>query len=145
MDFIIKSKKSKKEVVEILKENTSHFKNNYNNKCKEIFNGEIFDDSFKIKRNKKHIGIVSTMVGRIEESGTGSKITIEMLLHPIVKGIVILWFALVISILFIELFSGKSPSVEETIVSIILGLILYIFLRMDEARKAKGRIEGILK
>lgn len=148
MGFIINSKKSKKEVVEILQENTSHFKSNRNNNCKEIFNGEIFENSFKIKRNKKYIGIVSTMLGNIEDHNTGSKITVKMQLHPIVKGFVIVWFALMISLLIKDLYTYISSGIsmdEETIFSIILGLIVYILLRIDDARKAKKRIEDLLR
>ena len=96
MEFIIKTKKSKNEIAQILQKNTSE-KIRIFCEYDEFFNGEILEESFKIQRNITYKNsFLPVIIGKIKETENGSEIYIKMRLNHLVKGFMTFWFSFVI-------------------------------------------------
>ena len=68
MEYIIKTSKSKSEIIQILENNTSEKRSVFYRNYDEFFNGNISEDSFKIQRNISYRNsFLPVIIGTIKE------------------------------------------------------------------------------
>ncbi len=147
MKFIIESKKSKKEIVQILLENTSEHKSLIFRQYDEFFSGKILDDSFKIWRNISYQNsFLPVILGNLETTEDGCKIYIKTRMCIFVLVFLSIWFTGVIgACLIIPFCKFPMPYVFIPYIMLIFGILIVTIPNKIETKKAKEKLEELLK
>ena len=143
MEFTIETKLSKDEILKIIEQNTSEFRTSiFNQNNGEFFNGKIFADSFKIRRNihYRNTGLPEVN-GKIEKTESGSKVHIKIAQPLIIRFIKWFWFIAVGSICINETIKEKSLIF---IPFLVVGVLVFIVPEKIEAALAKSKLEELL-
>lgn len=151
MNFIIKTKKTKNEVLQIIRDNT-HIENTAFDISKgdEYFEGKIFEDSFKIWRSIRYRNsFLPIIIGKIEETDSGSKVSIKMRMNGFVIGFISIWFIGVILsciTMLLTIFLGTFNITFKFIPFIIpfFGILIVVLPNKIEAKKAKEKLKELL-
>ena len=146
MEFIIKTKKSKNEIAQILQKNTSE-KIRIFCEYDEFFNGEILEESFKIQRNITYKNsFLPVIIGKIKETENGSEIYIKMRLNHFVKGFMTFWFSFVILFCLIMPFINFDlPFCLIPYIMLAFGILLVTIPNRIETKVAKKKLEELLR
>ena len=147
MEYSIKSSKSKSEIIQILKNNTSEKRSVFYRNYDEFFNGKISEDSFKIQRNISYRNsFLPVIIGIIKETENGSQISIKMRLNLFVTGFMTFWFSFVIVFcLMMPFIKFDFPIFLVPYLMLAFGILLVIIPNKIETRKAKEKLEELLK
>lgn len=100
--FTIETKKSKEEVLRIIKEQTScdtpvFWNSIFGNNGKQYFNGKVSEDSFKISRKIWYQNsFLPIIIGEVEENGSGSRTSIKMRMNLFVIAFLLFSFGFLI-------------------------------------------------
>ena len=140
MKFTIETKLSKDEILKIIEQNTSEFRTSILNP--KYFNGKIFENSFKIRRNihYRNTGLPEVN-GKIEETESGSKVHIKIAQPLIIRLIKWFWFIAVGGICINEAIKEKSLMFTQFLV---VGVLVFIVPEKIEAVLAKSKLEELL-
>ena len=147
MRFSIKSNKSKDEIIQILKTNTSERKGLSYRKYDEYFNGTVKEDSFKIQRNINYKNsFLPVIIGTIKSSENGTEINIKMRLNLFIKGFMIFWFTFVVLFCIITPFAQfDMPFCLIPYIMLIAGVLLVTIPGRIERTIAKEKLEELLQ
>lgn len=143
MKFTIETKLSKDEILKIIEQNTSDFRTSILNPNNgEYFNGKIFENSFRIRRNihYRNTGLPEVN-GKIEETENGSKVHIKIAQPLVIRFIKWFWFIAVGSICINEALKEKRLSF---IPFLAVGVLVFIVPEKIEAALAKSKLEELL-
>ncbi|MEL3907006.1 MAG: hypothetical protein P1P65_08305 [Treponema sp.] len=152
MHFIIKTEKTKNEVLQIIRDNT-RIKNTVLDISKgdKYFEGKIFEDSFKIRRIMRYRNsFLPIIIGKIEETDSGSKIKIKMRMNGFVIGFISLWFTVVIisciaMFLAMLLSTFNRPSGFIPFIMFFFGILIVIIPNKIEVKKGQEKLQALLK
>lgn len=147
MKYIINSRKTKAEIIQILKENTSEKRSVFYREYDEFFNGKIFEDSFKIQRNISYRNsFLPVIIGSITEAENGSEITMKFRLNLFVTGFMTFWFSFVIIFCLIMPFiKFDFPICLVPYLMLAFGILLVTIPNRIETKKAIEKLEELLK
>ncbi len=144
MKFTIETKMSKDEILKIIGNNTSEFRTSILNPNNgKYFNGKIFENSFRIRRNihYRNTGLPEVN-GKIEETESGSKVHIKIA-HPLVIRLIKwFWFIAVGGICINETIKEQSLSLHFPV--LVVGVLVFIVPEKIEAVLAKSKLEELL-
>ena len=150
MRFIIETKKSKDEILQIIRDNTyiktSVFDFPTGDK---YFEGSVSENSFKIfRRIHYRNSFLPLIIGSIEahEYGSTLKIKINMRMTIFVSVFTSIWFTGVIAACLIFPFvSFPMPAALVPYIMLVFGILLVIIPNKIEAKKAREKLEELLK
>lgn len=144
MEFIIVSKKSKEAIVKILQENTSPQRES--GSCR-FFNGQILEDSFKIRRNINYRNSFLPVInGVLEETDYGTKVTIKARMESFVRIFMYIWFGIISLACIVTLFSDlEFPFKFIPYFMLFAGILTAVLQYKYEIKKAKAMLEEILE
>ena len=147
MEYIIKTSKSKSEIIQILENNTSEKRSVFYRNYDEFFNGNISEDSFKIQRNISYRNsFLPVIIGTIKETDNGSEISMKMRLSLFVTGFMIFWFSFVIIFcLMMPFIKFDFPISLVPYLMLVFGILLVIIPNKIETKIAKEKLEELLK
>ena len=147
MEYIIKTSKSKSEIIQILENNTSEKRSVFYRNYDEFFNGNISEDSFKIQRNISYRNsFLPVIIGTIKETDNGSEISMKMRLSLFVTGFMIFWFSFVIIFcLMMPFIKFDFPICLVPYLMLVFGILLVIIPNKIETKIAKEKLEELLK
>ena len=147
MKFIVESKKSKDEIIQILKDNTSPARSILNRNYNEFFNGKILEDSFKIQRNINYRNsFLPVLIGEIKKTDSSTKITIKTRMNLFVIIFLCIWFGGVSFGCLITPFADFEIQFKFIpYLMLFAGLLITILPYKYETKKAKEKLEELLK
>lgn len=147
MEYIINSRKTKAEIIQILKENISEKRSIFYSSYDEFFNGKVFDDSFKIQKNISYRNsFLPIIIGTIKETENGSEISLKMRANRFVAGIMIFWFSIVILFCLITPFLKiEFPFCLIPYLMLIFGILLVTIPTKIETKISIEKLEDLLK
>ena len=147
MKFIIETRKSKDEILQIIQKNTSEHKGILFGNNGEVFYGKIFEYSFKIQRNINYKNsFLPVIIGNIDETGSATKVTIKMRLTLFAKGFTSFWFAFVIIYcIMMPFIQFDMPFFLIPYIMLAFGILFVASLCKYETKKAKEILEKLLK
>lgn len=143
MKFTIETKLSKDEILKIIEQNASEFRTSiFNQNNGEYFNGKIFENSFRIRRNihYRNTGLPEVN-GKIEETESGSKVHIKIAQPLGIRLIKWFWFIAVGGFCINEAIKEKSLMFTQFLV---VGVLVFIVPEKIEAVLAKSKLEELL-
>ena len=150
MKFVLETKKSKKEIINILKENTHEdipmSKNVWDdNVFKNFFRGTISDSSFYIQQcTRTQIANVPLVYGSITESLDCTLVHITLKRYKIVNALLAFWFSGVgLLLILISITSPKFFFIPLGMV--IFGILIHIVPYEHFSKKARIKLEELLK
>ena len=147
MKFILESKKSKDEIIQIMKDNTSPARSIFYRNYDEFFNGKILKDSFKLQRNINYRNsFLPVLIGEINETDSCTRITIKTRMNLFVIVFLCLWFG------GVSLGCLITPFVDFEIqfkfipyLMLLAGILITVLPYKYETKKAKEKLEELLK
>ena len=148
MRFIIETKKSKDEILQIIRDNTyirtSVFGFSEGN---TYFEGKVCENSFKICRCIQYRNsFLPLIIGTIEANEYGSTINIRMRMAIPVIVFLVIWFTGVLVGCLIVPFAGfPMPTALVPYIMLVFGILLAIIPDKIEAKKAREKLEELLK
>ena len=147
MEYIINSRKTKAEIIQILKENISEKRSIFYRSYDEFFNGIVFDDSFKIQKNISYRNsFLPIIIGTIKETENGSEISLKMRVNRFVAGIMIFWFSIVFLFCLITPFlKTEFPFCLIPYLMLIFGILLVTIPTKIETKISIEKLEDLLK
>lgn len=147
MEYIINSRKTKAEIIQILKENISEKRSIFYRSYDEFFNGKVFDDSFKIQKNISYRNsFLPIIIGTIKKTENGSEISLKMRANRFVAGIMIFWFSIVILFCLITpFFKIEFPFCLIPYLMLIFGILLVTIPTKIETKISIEKLEDLLK
>ena len=148
MNFIIETKKSKDEILQIIRNNTYITTSVFDfSKGDKYFAGKVSENSFKIFRHIHHKNsFLPLIIGTVEENEYGSTIKIKMRMATFVTFFLSVWFGGVIAACLIFPFAGfPMPSALIPYLMLVFGILLVVIPNKSETEKAKEKLEELLK
>ena len=147
MKFILESRKSKEEIIQVLKDNTSPSRSVFYRNYDEFFNGKIFEASFKIQRNINYRNsFLPVLIGEINETDSGTRITIKTRLNLFVIVFLCVWVGIVFLGCLITPFADFEIQFRFIpYFMLVAGILITILPYKYEAKKAKEKLEELLK
>ena len=147
MKFIIETNKTKDEILQIIKDNTSEHRGVFFSNNGEFFNGKILENSFKIQRNISYRNsFLPVIIGKIEENDFVSKVNIKMRMNLFIKGFMTFWFTFVILFcLMVPFLHFDMPFCFIPYIMLVFGIVLAVLPNRIETRKAKEKLEELLR
>jgi len=147
MKFILESKKSKDEIIQVLKDNTSPCRSVFYRNYADFFNGKIFEASFKIQRNINYRNsFLPVLIGEINETDSGTIITIKTRLNLFVIVFLCIWFGGVSLGCLITPFADFEIQFRFIpYIMLITGILITILPYKYEIKRAKEKLEELLK
>ena len=148
MRFIIETKKSKDEILQIIRDNTyiktSVFDFPTGDK---YFEGSVSENSFKICRCIQYRNsFLPLIIGTIEANEYGSTINIRMRMAIPVIVFLVIWLTGVLAGCLIVPFAGfPMPAALVPYAMLVFGILLVIIPNKIEAKKAREKLEELLK
>ena len=149
MRFIIETKKSKDEILQIIRDNT-YIKTSVFDFPKGVkyFEGGVSENSFKIfRRIQYRNSFLPLIIGTIEKSDYDStlKIKINMRMTIFVSVFISIWFTGVLAGCLIVPFNGfPMPAALVPYIMLVFGILLVIIPNRIEAKKAREKLEELL-
>ena len=140
MFFIIETKKSKDEILQIIRDNT-YIKTSVFDfpKGDKYFEGSVSENSFKICR------CIPLIIGTIEAHEYGSTINIRMRTAISVIVFLVIWLTGVLAGCLIVPFAGfPMPAALVPYIMLVFGILLVIIPNRIEAKKAREKLEELL-
>ena len=148
MRFIIETKKSKDEILQIIRDNT-HIRTSVFgfSEGNTYFEGKVCENSFKICRCIHYRNsFLPLIIGTIEAHEYGSTINIRMRMAISVIVFLVVWFTGVITACLIFPFVGfPMPAALVPYIMLVFGILLVIIPNKIEAKKAREKLEELLK
>lgn len=147
MKFLIETNKTKDEILQIIKDNTSEHRGVFFSNNGEFFNGKILENSFKIQRNISYRNsFLPVIIGNIEENDSGSKVSIKMRMNLFIKGFMTFWFTFVILFcLMVPFLHFDMPFCFIPYIMLVFGILIAVLPNRIETRKAKEKLEELLR
>ncbi len=147
MKFLIETNKTKDEILQIIRNNTSEHRGVFFANNGEFFNGKILENSFKIQRNISYRNsFLPVIIGNIEEKDSGAKVSIKMRMNLFIKGFMTFWFTFVILFcLIVPFLHFDMPFCFFPYIMLIFGIVLAVLPNRIETRKAKEKLEDLLR
>ena len=150
MRFIIETKKSKDEILQIIRDNTYIRTSVFGfSEGDAYFEGKVYENSFKIWRCIQYRNsFLPLIIGTIEKSDYDStlKIKINMRMTIFVSVFTSIWFTGVIAACLIFPFvSFPMPAALVPYIMLVFGILLVIIPNKIEAKKAREKLEELLK
>lgn len=148
MRFIIETKKSKDEILQIIRDNT-YIKTSVFDfpKGDKDFEGSVSENSFKICRCIHYRNsFLPLIIGTIEKSDYDStlKIKINMRMTLFVSVFISIWFTGVLAGCLIVPFAGfPMPAALVPYAMLVFGILLVIIPNKIEAKKAREKLEEL--
>lgn len=148
MRFIIETKKSKDEILQIIRDNTyirtSVFGFSEGNTC---FEGKVCENSFKICRCIQYRNsFLPLIIGTIEANEYGSTINIRMRMAiPVIVFLVIWFIGVLVGCLIVPFAGFPMPTALVPYIMLVFGILLAIIPNKIEAKKAREKLEELLK
>ena len=146
MRFIIETKKSKDEILQIIRDNTyiktSVFDFPTGDK---YFEGSVSENSFKICRCIQYRNsFLPLIIGTIEANEYGSTINIRMRMAIPVIVFLVIWLTGVLAGCLIVPFAGfPMPAALVPYAMLVFGILLVIIPNKIEAKKAREKLEEL--
>ena len=149
MRFIIETKKSKDEILQIIRGNTYIKTSVFDSpKGDKYFEGSVSENSFKIFRCIHYRNsFLPLIIGTIEKSDYDStlKIKINMRMTLFVSVFISIWFTGVLAGCLIVPFAGfPMPAALVPYAMLVFGILLVIIPNKIEAKKAREKLEELL-
>lgn len=148
MRFIIETKKSKDEILQIIRGNT-YIKTSVFDfpKGDKYFEGSVSENSFKICRCIHYRNsFLPLIIGTIEAHEYGSTINIRMRTAIPVIVFLVIWLTSVLAGCLIVPFAGfPMPAALIPYIMLVFGILLVIIPNKIEAKKAREKLEELLK
>lgn len=147
MKFLIETNKTKDEILQIIKDNTSEHRGVFFLNNGEYFNGKILENSFKIQRNISYRNsFLPVIIGKIEENDSGVKVSIKMRMNLFIKGFMTFWFTFVILFcLMVPFLHFDMPFCFIPYIMLVFGIVIVVLPNRIETRKAKEKLEELLR
>jgi hypothetical protein len=147
MKFILESKKSKDEIIQIMKENTSPARSAFYRNYDEFFNGKILEDSFKLQRNINYRNsFLPVLIGEINENDSCTRITIRTRMNFFVIVFLLIWFGGVSLGCLITPFADFEIQFKFIpYLMLFAGILITVLPYNYETKKAKEKLEELLK
>lgn len=147
MKFILESKKSKDEIIQILKDNTSPARSIFYRNYDEFFNGKILEDSFKIQRNINYRNsFLPVLIGEIKKTDSSTRITIKTRMNLFVIIFLCIWFGGVSFGCLITPFADFEILFKFIpYLMLVAGILITVLPYKYEIKKAKEKLEELLK
>ena len=147
MKFILESKKSKDEIIQILKDNTSPARSIFYRNYDEFFNGKILEDSFKIQRNINYKNsFLPVLIGEIKKTDSSTRITIKTRMNLFVIIFLCIWFCGVSFGCLITPFADFEILFKFIpYLMLVAGILITVLPYKYEIKKAKEKLEELLK
>lgn len=147
MKFLIETNKTKDEILQIIRNNTSEHRGVFFSNNGEFFNGKILENSFKIQRNISYRNsFLPVIIGNIEEKDSGAKVSIKMRMNLFIKGFMTFWFSFVILFcLMVPFLHFDMPFCFIPYIMLVFGIVLAVLPNRIETRKAKEKLEELLR
>ena len=149
MYFTIKTKKSKDEILQIIRDNT-YIKTSVFDfpKGDKYFEGSVSENSFKIFRCIHYRNsFLPLIIGTIEKSDYDSTLKIKINMRMAIPVIVflVIWFTGVLAGCLIVPFAGfPMPAALVPYIMLVFGILLVIIPNKIEAKKAREKLEELL-
>ena len=147
MRFMIETKKSKDEILQIIGDNT-HIRTSVFgfSEGNTYFEGKVSENSFKIFRCIHYRNsFLPLIIGTIEAHEYGSTINIRMRMAISVIIFLVVWFTGVITACLIFPFAGfPMPAALVPYIMLVFGILLVIIPNRIEAKKAREKLEELL-
>ena len=147
MRFIIETKKSKDEILQIIRGNT-YIKTSVFDfpKGDKYFEGSVSENSFKICRCIHYRNsFLPLIIGTIEAHEYGSTINIRMRTAISVIVFLVIWLTSVLAGCLIVPFAGfPMPAALIPYIMLVFGILLVIIPNKIEAKKAREKLEELL-
>ena len=149
MYFTIETKKSKNEILQIIRDNT-YIKTSVFDfpKGDKYFEGSVSENSFKICRCIHYRNsFLPLIIGTIEKSDYDStlKIKINMRITIFVSVFISIWFTGVLAGCLIVPFAGfPMPAALVPYAMLVFGILFVILPNKIEAKKAREKLEELL-
>ena len=147
MRFIIETKKSKNEILQIIRDNTYIKTSAFDfPKGDKYFEGSVSENSFKICRCIQYRNsFLPLIIGTIEAHEYGSTINIRMRMAIPVIVFISIWFTGVLAGCLIVPFTGfPMPAALIPYIMLVFGILLVIIPNKIEAKKAREKLEELL-
>ncbi|HEB62560.1 MAG TPA: hypothetical protein ENI82_05345 [Bacteroidetes bacterium] len=134
--IVYRSHLDPKEIIRRIEENTEPYKKfklfgDFNDGELKYFNGSIEGDSFKLTRIMNYRNSFAPMIkGNVETDENGSKITVKMSLHTIVKIFIYFWVSSVLTAFFSLLSSIFIERKFSPEILLLFGMLVFIFMLM---------------
>jgi len=148
MCFIIETNKSKDEILQIIRDN-AYIKTSVFDfpKGDKYFEGSVSENSFKICRCIHYRNsFLPLIIGTIEANEYGSTINIRMRMAIPVIVFLVIWFTGVLVGCLIVPFAGfPMPTALVPYIMLVFGILLAIIPNKIEAKKAREKLEELLK
>lgn len=148
MRFIIETKKSKDEILQIIRDNTYIRTSVFGfSEGTTYFEGKVCENSFKICRCIQYRNsFLPLIIGTIEANEYGSTINIRMRMAIPVIVFLVIWFTGVLVGCLIVPFAGfPMPTALVPYIMLVFGILLAIIPDKIEAKKAREKLEELLK
>ncbi|MCR4627135.1 MAG: hypothetical protein K5640_05760 [Treponema sp.] len=147
MKFLIETNKTKDEILQIIRNNTSEHRGVFFSNNGEFFNGKILENSFKIQRNISYRNsFLPVIIGNIEEKDSGAKVSIKMRMNLFIKGFMTFWFSFVILFcLMVPFLHFDMPFCFIPYIMLVFGIVIVVLPNRIETRKAKEKLEDLLR
>ena len=148
MRFIIETKKSKNEILQIIRDNTYIRTSVFGfSEGDAYFEGKVYENSFKIWRCIQYRNsFLPLIIGTIEANEYGSTINIRMRMAIPVIVFLVIWFTGVLVGCLIVPFAGfPMPTALVPYIMLVFGILLVIIPNKIEAKKAREKLEELLK
>lgn len=148
MTFTIETRKPKDEILRIIRNNTHTTTFIFDfSKDEKYFAGKIFENSFKILRRIHYKNsFLPLIIGTVEENDCGSTIKIKMRMAIFVTVFLSIWLGGIIAACIIFPFVGAPmPFVLIPYIMLVFGVLIVVIPNKIEAKKAKEKLEELLK
>ena len=147
MRFIIETKKSKDEILQIIRDNT-YIKTSVFDfpKGDKYFEGSVSENSFKICRCIQYRNsFLPLIIGTIEANEYGSTINIRMRMAiPVIVFLVIWFIGVLVGCLIVPFAGFPMPTALVPYIMLVFGILLAIIPNKIEAKKAREKLEELL-
>ena len=147
MRFIIETKKSKDDILQIIRGNTYTRTSVFDfSEGDRYFAGKVFENSFKIFRCIHYRNsFLPVIMGNIEANEYGSTIKIKMRMAIPVIIFLGIWFTGVLAGCLIVPFAGFSmPFGLVPYLMLVFGILIVVIPNKIEAEKARKKLEELL-
>ena len=147
MYFTIETKKSKDEILQIIRDNT-YIKTSVFDFLKgdKYFEGSVSENSFKIFRCIQYRNsFLPLIIGIIEAHEYSSTVNIRMRMATPVIVFLVIWLTGVLAGCLIVPFTGfPMPAALVPYIMLVFGILLVIIPNKIEAKKAREKLEELL-